>query len=122
MVDVKLIVSGYPLVKPVEIELDDEQAEVIQVWGEGRFDVLILGMPQARRIVRAWVEAPVQDEIVRAADFLSAADVFITALHMEGEINIGHWYGEDYWLIDMPFDFNLRLVDNEGNIIEEREA
>jgi hypothetical protein len=93
--------TGFPLDEPLAIEYEDESA-----------GVYMLDHHAAERLVNAWAEARTYHGIVREWAWLEGPSTFVTALCMDGEINIGHWIesGGLFYTSDMPFDFEFERV------------
>ncbi|MAP64363.1 MAG: hypothetical protein CMH34_11620 [Microbacterium sp.] len=113
----RLTITGYPLAEPVVIdgaEPDDT------IFGTG----WLIAQPQAEAVITAWADAPTglapdgADDVRRAWHY-SPLGVFVTALHLDGELGLSEWEsaigseGDDrYSTTQMPFDFDIAATDH----------
>lgn len=110
----RIAITGYPLPDPVIIH---------GVTPDGLIhpDGWLLDHADVAELLDAWRDAPTdEDDVVREWAY-SESGLFVTALHMEGEINVAFWEsacgsdGNDvYSTRNMPFDFDIRLIDDTG--------
>lgn len=106
-----LRISGYPLPEPGITILPDKYHPGELTWDNGPR----ISDEDALRIVEAWASAPTEDEVVRSFHHDETNGQLLTALYMEGEVDISCWnddYGL-YWLHEWPFDFEVDLIDVE---------
>ena len=110
----RITITGYPLPDPViihDIRLDN------LIHADG----WLLDHEDAVRLLDAWRDAPTDEDDVRREWIYSESGVFVTALYLDGEVGLALWEsarGSDgtdvYSTRDMPFDFDIRLLDDTG--------
>jgi hypothetical protein len=106
-----ITITGYPLPAPVRVQAEPDE----HIFGDG----WLLTQRHAQTLVAAWADAPTDpapdgtDDVRRAWDYCELG-LFITALHLDGELGISHWEsvtgseGTDlYSTTMMPFDFTI---------------
>lgn len=113
-----ITIIGYPLPAPVVLDAmpDDHIHE----------DGWLLTASQARILLDAWRNAPAEDpDVVRTWEYAEIG-LFVTALHLDSEIDLSIWEsaigsdGDDlYSTLTMPFDFDITAEPADDNT-EER--
>jgi hypothetical protein len=80
-------------------------------------DDWVLDRDAATFITDAWALAPAmnseeEDAPLRTWEWLEPADAIITALAMDGEITLDHWYQAEagFWLSSAPFDLEIEVL------------
>lgn len=122
----QITISGYPL--PVPITLTAEKDG--HIIGEG----FLLDHDETQRLIEAWCDAPTafapngEDDVRRTWSY-SELGLFITVLHLDGELSIDHWEsaigseGTDlYSTTQMPFDFTVHPavdIEDRAGVIEQ---
>lgn len=111
----RIAITGYPLPEPVIIH-DITPDGIIHPDG------WLLDHADAAQLLDAWLNAPTDEDDVAREWAYSESGLFVTALHMEGEIGLAFWEsasGSDgtdvYSTRNMPFDFDIRLLDDTGS-------
>ncbi|HRN28949.1 MAG TPA: hypothetical protein PK781_01555 [Terrimesophilobacter sp.] len=108
----RIAISGYPLPEPVII---------YDITPDGLIhpDGWLLDHADVAQLLRTWRDAPTDEDDVTREWAYSESGLFVTALYMEGEIGIAFWEsarGSDgtdvYSTQNMPFDFDIRLLDD----------
>ena len=104
-------ISGYPLEEPLTFE----NTPVDEYFDDSHW---LLTRAQADQLLTAWRDAETEgaDDLARAYHY-SHLGVFVTALHMDHELNTSEWesaVGADdfdlYSTSQMAFDFLVELI------------
>jgi hypothetical protein len=105
-----IFITGHPLTEAVYIPNPSPD--------EGDEGQWLLNIPQAEIVLDAWASAPAAEDVIRNWERFEIG-LLVTALAMEGEINISGWEsvtGSDgtdiYSTGSMPFDFEISPVHN----------
>lgn len=110
----RIAITGHPLPEPVIVD---------DITPDGRIhpDGWLLDHADAARLLDAWRNAPTDDDAVVREWGYSESGLFITALYLDGELSLATWEsargsdGNDvYSTQNMPFDFDIHLLDDTG--------
>lgn len=113
----QLAISGFPLEEHLIINPDPNWPDQSTEWAAIEDGYFLLSHDQVIRILDAWRDAQTTDpasDVIREFTYSEPDELFATALSMDGEINIEIWRrdGDGYHMEDMPFDFEVELLDS----------
>ncbi|OJX65521.1 MAG: hypothetical protein BGO95_10695 [Micrococcales bacterium 73-13] len=110
----RIQITGYPLPAPVIIH--DPAPDAFMRAGHW-----LLDHEDAARLLTAWRDALTDEADVRREWAYSESGLFATALYLDGELSVALWEsatGSDgtdvYSTATIPFDFEVRLLDDIG--------